>query len=154
LFAHPPCDQTRVGCRHRAHQAHRLQGRQAQGGQVLHGALGREHACGTRLREGGALVKITEHLAKLRKDYSDSTAEVARLEKLAALYPDLRRYEGRWKKFAFCSASVNDKVTDYETRFNCSCCPDSPLEFWPYLETEHGRVYSDPPDFFIGEKSY
>lgn len=99
-------------------------------------------------------MKIAEHLEKLRNEYSDSTAEASRLEKLAALFPDLRRHVGRWSKVVFYSALVNDQATNYETRFNCGCCPDSPLEFWPYLETEHGQVYSDPPSFFIGEKGH
>ena len=36
-------------------------------------------------------------------------------------------------------------------RHNCGCCSDSPLGVWPYIETESGKVYSDPAVFMIGE---
>ncbi len=95
-----------------------------------------------------------EHAAKLRKDAEENAAEAARIEQLAKDFPDLRRHVGRWNKIVYCSKTVNTKVTDFETRYNCGCCSDSPLEFWAYLETPHGRVYSDPPSFFIGEKGH
>lgn len=97
---------------------------------------------------------IAEEVAKLRKESEEHVAEASRLEKMAAAYPDLRRHEGRWEKVAFCSKSVNALVTDYDMRYNCGCCSDSPLELWPYINTDHGKIYSDPPMFFIGEKSW
>jgi len=36
--------------------------------------------------------------------------------------------------------------------YNCGCCPDSPLELWPYMITGEDRVYSDPPCILIGER--
>lgn len=97
-----------------------------------------------------------EHVAKERdeaaKKLAEAEAELARVQKLTQLYPDLKRHVGRWNKVVYCSASVNGLVTDYETRHNCGCCADSPLELWPYLETEHGRVYSNPTGIFIGEQ--
>ncbi len=99
-------------------------------------------------------MSLVEHAAKLRKEASERTTEAERIERLAADFPDLRRHVGRWEKIVYCSKSVNAKVTDFETRYNCGCCADSPLEFWAYLETPNGRVYSDPPSFFIGEKGH
>jgi hypothetical protein len=88
----------------------------------------------------------------LKAEAARKLAEAEHLEKMLITYPDLRRYEGRWKKIVFCSASVNSRVTNYDQRFNCGCCEDSPLEIWPYLETATDRVYSDPPNFTVGER--
>lgn len=96
-----------------------------------------------------------EPLAKKREEAVRALAaiedEMAMTEKLKALYPDLKRHVGRWEKVVYCSPSVNGLVDKYEARRNCGCCRDSPLELWPYLETEHGRVYSYPTGIFIGE---
>lgn len=99
-------------------------------------------------------MRAAEHTEALRKEAREKAEEAEKLEKLTALFPDLRKQVGRWNKVAFCSKSVNEKVTRFDMRHNCGCCPDSPLEVWPYLETEHGKVYSDPPQFFVGENSY
>jgi hypothetical protein len=69
-------------------------------------------------------------------------------------YPNLRKRVGRWEKVAYYSKDVNTVVDRFDLRHNCGCCNDSPLEIWPYLETPIGRVYSDPPEFRVGEKSY
>jgi hypothetical protein len=99
---------------------------------------------------------VIEELAKERdaaaKKLAETDAEITRVQKLTQLYPDLKRHVGRWNKVVYCSPSVNGIVTDYETRHNCGCCRDSPLELWPYLETPHGRVYSSPTGIFIGEQ--
>jgi hypothetical protein len=95
---------------------------------------------------------VPRTIAALR---AESLEKITQADKLAALlgeFPDLRRWEGRWKKVVYYSATVNGRVTDFERRHNCGCCHDSPLEVWPYVETEHGRVYSDPPMFSVGEQ--
>jgi len=91
---------------------------------------------------------IVEKQAEAQKLLTES----ANLTKLLELYPDLRKVSGRWNKKAYCSKEVNSKVTNFDMRHNCGCCADSPLEIWPYLETEYGRVYSDPTDFRTGER--
>lgn len=83
-----------------------------------------------------------------------AATEAERLEKLKQAYPNVKTYVGRWDKKVYCTADVNFLVDQHEKRFNCGCCGDSPLELWTYLETENGRVYSDPPKFVIGEKDY
>jgi len=97
-----------------------------------------------------------EQLAKKREEAAKALAvidaELERVERLKAIYPDLKRHVGRWDKVAYCSPSVNHLVNKYEHRFNCGCCGDSPMELWPYVETHYGRVYSDPTGIFIGEK--
>lgn len=90
----------------------------------------------------------------LRDEAAKLAKEAARIDALAAAYPDLRKHTGRWKKTVYCSKSVNSLVNEMESRHNCGCCNDSPLEVWTFLETPNGRVYSDPPMFFVGERSY
>lgn len=95
---------------------------------------------------------IAEEIAKLSAEAAKKQAESDLLAKMAAAYPDLRKQIGRWNKVVFCSKSVNTKATRFDMRHNCGCCADSPLEIWPYIETEFGKVYSDPPEFRVGEQ--
>lgn len=95
---------------------------------------------------------LLKERAEAEKKLAEINAEIAREEALKILYPDLKRYVGRWNKVGYCSASVNAQCIKYETRHNCGCCNDSPLELWPYVETPHGRVYSSPTGMFIGER--
>lgn len=97
---------------------------------------------------------VREKILLLRKEGQQKLEEAHRLERLLQNFPDLRCYEGRWKKEVVCSKSVNAKVTKYDSRHNCGCCDDSPLEIWPYMEHEGGRIYSDPPCFRVGQRSY
>jgi hypothetical protein len=79
--------------------------------------------------------------------------EASRLERLTILFPDLTKHVGRWNKVVYKSKLVNENANGVETRHNCGCCRDSPLEAWVFLETPAGRVYSDPPMFVIGESN-
>jgi hypothetical protein len=97
-------------------------------------------------------VSLADEILKAEKDAASKLGEIERMKKLAEAHPDIRKYVGRWEKAVFCSKSVNTKVSDYDLRHNCGCCNDSPLEVWPYLETPLGKVYSDPPMFFVGER--
>lgn len=97
---------------------------------------------------------MDKEIEQLRKEAESKQCEAERLAALRERYPDLRKYVGRWNKVVYCSASVNSMVDQYEHRYNCGCCSDSPLELWPYLETDLGRVHSDPPMFYIGERDY
>lgn len=90
----------------------------------------------------------------LRDEAAKLAKEAARIDALATAYPDLRKHTGRWKKVVYCSQSVNSMVNEMESRHNCGCCNDSPLEIWTFLETPNGRVYSDPPMFFVGNREY
>lgn len=95
---------------------------------------------------------IHDDIAGLRKEIDGKRAEADRLSRLAEAYPGLRKHVGRWNKVAYCSSDANPKVTRFDLRHNCGCCNDSPLEIWPYIETPHGNVYSDPPMFRVGER--
>jgi len=91
---------------------------------------------------------------ELEKEVQKKQQELDLLIKRSEKYPDLRRHINRWKTERFCSASLNNRVNDCEIRHNCGCCNDSPLEIWPYIETDLGRIYSDPPCFTVGERHW
>jgi len=98
------------------------------------------------------LSSIPGVIETLEKELNDKQEELKNLRALYTKYPDLKRNVNRWKRVRFYSASVNNKVDKYDCSHNCGCCSDSPLEVWPYLETEFGNVYSDPFCFQVGEK--
>lgn len=95
-----------------------------------------------------------EEIDKFKKEIELKQNELAKLEKLYLAYPDLVKNVNRWKTVKYCSKSVNPIAVDYELKHNCGCCSDSPLEIHPYVNTEFGRIYSDPTGMFIGEDSY
>ena len=100
-------------------------------------------------------LEVPRLIESLLKESDEKKTEADKLKSLFGLFPDLRRYTGRWKKIVFYSKDVNSKVTGYDRRHNCGCCEDSTLEIWPYFESSlHDRVYSDPPCFRIGSKKY
>src|SRR3990172_4201725 len=97
---------------------------------------------------------IAEDINNIISESEKLKQEAYRLQKLAETYPDIKKYVGRWNKIVYCNKTVNNKVNKFDRRYNCGCCGDSPLEIWPYIETEFGKVYSDPPEFRVGNKSY
>lgn len=113
--------------------------------------LGHRHEPSTK---DSSMTTIQDDLAQLSKQAEDSLREQTRLKHLAEAFPDLKKHVGRWNKVAYYSKSVNGKVQRFDMRHNCGCCSDSPLEIWPYLETEHGKVFSDPPCFTVGERHW
>lgn len=97
---------------------------------------------------------ITETIGKLHKEAADKAAAAGKLAALHAEFPDLKKRVGRWDKIAYFSKTANPLVKRFDIRHNCGCCNDSPLEIWPYIETPHGNVYSDPPMFSVGERHW
>jgi hypothetical protein len=97
---------------------------------------------------------VADEIKKAHEEAKAKEAEALRLVNLVEAYPDLKKHVGRWNKVAYYSSSVNTRVTRFDLRHNCGCCSDSPLEVWPYLETPHGNVYSDPPSFQVGERHW
>lgn len=95
---------------------------------------------------------VAEDIAKAKQDSTQRAVEAGRLERLLQLYPDLKRYEGRWKKVAYYSPAVNRVATGVDIRHNCGCCSDSPVEAWPFADTPEGPVYTDPPKFWVGKR--
>jgi hypothetical protein len=101
---------------------------------------------------GKTPAEVAETVAAMRGAAQGLLSEADQLERLMKDFPDLKKKVGRWNKVVFYSRSANTRATGYDSRHNCGCCADSPLEIWPYAETEHGRVYTDPPEFRVGER--
>lgn len=99
-------------------------------------------------------MSVEDTIVKKKKEAEEKLREAEALEARLKAFPDLQRHVNRWNRERFYAKSVNSRVNAYELGHNCGCCSDSTLELWPYLETEHGRIYSDPPKFTIGEKDY
>lgn len=93
-------------------------------------------------------------MKEIEQELSKMTEEAHRLKNLIEMYPDLKKHVGRWGKTVYCSASINGIADNFETRYNCGCCDDSPLELWAYKETKYGNVYTSPTGFSIGERDY
>lgn len=100
----------------------------------------------------GAPGGVQETASALMEVSDRLRAEAHRLGTLAHEFPDLEKRVGRWKKVVFSSAAANARATGFDMRHNCGCCADSPLEIWPYAETPHGRVYTKPAEFRVGER--
>lgn len=99
------------------------------------------------------MVTISGEIDKLKNECNEKLNLAERLSRLVKEYPDLEKRSGRWNKEVYASKTVNGRVDQYETRYNCGCCgDDSPLEVWPYIETPDGRVYSNPPYFFVANR--
>lgn len=100
------------------------------------------------------MTTIQEEADKLLQEASEKLAEADNLTKLHEAHPDLQKHVNRWRKVRFYSKQVNTLATRFDIGHSCGCCNDSTLEVWPYIETEHGKVYSDPPRFQVGEKHW
>ncbi len=97
--------------------------------------------------------EIRKEAAAQSAQASATLAEAERVRALGERFPDLRVEHGRWGKKVFASPAANVIADDFETRHNCGCCRDSPLELWPFVRTELGPVHSSPSRFMIGEMS-
>jgi len=95
------------------------------------------------------MTTAAQKISELNKEVANRSEEATRLKSLSELFPDLCVHTNRWGTQRYVSASANSRVTNYETRRTCGCCVDAPRVAWFYLETKLGRVYSDPPDFYL-----
>lgn len=66
-------------------------------------------------------------------------------------FPDIHIHTNRWKQERLSSTKAIITAEEVEIRHNCGCCPDSPIELWPYCTYEGLRIYSDPCGITIGE---
>jgi hypothetical protein len=99
------------------------------------------------------MTDLKTEITKMESELNEKQTEIERLINLSEIYPDTKKHVNRWKTVRYYNKMVNDKVTNFDMKHNCGCCSDSPLEVWPYLETEYGKLYSDPPCFTVGERS-
>lgn len=97
---------------------------------------------------------IQESIEKLLKNKDTIEKEVLRLNNILIKYPDTMEAIDRWGVVRLKSKSVNSIVTNCDIKHSCGCCNDSPLKIWPYINTEFGKIFSDPCGIVIGEKDY
>ena len=96
---------------------------------------------------------LKQFLADEKKKRNQEVSRVEVLEKLYKRFPSLQRHVSRWNHERFCSPEINPLCMNYEMAHNCGCCPDSPLELWPYAIFEGMKLFASPIPFCIGEKS-
>lgn len=113
----------------------------------------REEEHQKRLAEQTYKASIDGQIEEAKKAINTAQAHLENLRKISVLYPDARLYNGRWRKVQ-CSKTVNGEATEFEYKYSCGCCADAAVQIWPYVDTEAGRVYADPPYFTAGEKGY
>jgi hypothetical protein len=93
---------------------------------------------------------LSNHIDRLKEDISEKQAEVDRLTELSRSFSDLKRFEGIGDNHVvFFSFTANELVTNFVRRRDTS--PEYSVVVWPYLETDLGRVYSNPPYFIVGK---
>ena len=89
----------------------------------------------------------------IKEQILEHEKESIRLQELLKLFPDLHERKNRWKRSFLSSKEVNSQATDVEIGHSCGCCEDSSLFVYPFIETEYGKVFSDPYYFCVGSKN-
>ena len=79
--------------------------------------------------------------------------EIAKIEKILELYPDIKENIDRWSNKKLSSLSINSETDQIYIDHNCGCCEDSPLQVWPYKNVKGIKVFSNPACFMVGEKN-
>lgn len=96
-------------------------------------------------------------LEQKRKTLSDKIKqqkfELNKIEKALELYPDIEENRDRWGDEKLSSPSINVETDSVLINHNCGCCPDSPLQAWPYRMVEGVKVFSKPACFTVGEEN-
>lgn len=93
---------------------------------------------------------IDKHIEVTKKKLAEAQAELEKIERLRAEFPDLETYTDRWKNTRYMATSANPMVNKVEFRRSCGCCSDAGSIAMPYVEFEGHRVYSNPHYLFIG----
>jgi hypothetical protein len=94
-----------------------------------------------------------EHIQKKREEAAKAKAEADGALTLMEQFPDLEINRNRWNRERYSTKEVNSLTTDCDISHNCGCCPDSPLEVWPFVQLGPVKVYSKPARFTVGEKA-
>ena len=91
-------------------------------------------------------------IQKKMDELDEKQKEADRLVALREEFPDLRIVTDRWRRERYVSKSVNARATEVNFKHNCGCCPDSPLEARPYIETMGIQVFSDPDRYCVADR--
>ncbi len=93
---------------------------------------------------------VKSYIDSVEKIIEESEQKISKVLNLIDMFPDISVVTLPGFGRAFSSKLANPRVDNY-IQYSCSCCPDSEIEIRPYLDTEYGRVHSDPPSIIIGE---
>jgi len=96
---------------------------------------------------------IKKRLSDLKDSISKAEAELEQIKILALPFPDLVVKSNKWGDKKFTSKMVTSMAVDFDTGYSCSCCIDSPLYAYPFVEFDGNRVYSNPDSIYIGERN-
>lgn len=89
----------------------------------------------------------------LQEKIKQEEKEIENKKKLLERFPDLEEHRDRWGNIRFISSEINTIADKVFINHNCGCCPDSPLQAWPYKEFFGIKVFSNPTQFFVGQKN-
>jgi hypothetical protein len=82
---------------------------------------------------------------------TNSASELDALGRVEQRFPDLGLHVDRWRRERYMSPSANAICTSVDVGHSCGCCPDSPLEAWPFVVVEGLRVYASGIPYTVGE---
>lgn len=94
-------------------------------------------------------MQIQEKINKIRADIVKSESEIEKLNRIVARFPDAFVSQDRWKNERVFSKIASPLCDKYDWKHSCGCCPDSPVQVWPYLETEFGKVFAAEAPFYV-----
>jgi len=89
----------------------------------------------------------------LLQKIEDQITELNNKKKVIEKYFDISEYTDRWGTKRLSTSAINKEVDCVMIKHNCGCCPDSPLEVWPYKLIDEIEIYSKPAYFFVGEQN-
>lgn len=97
---------------------------------------------------------IQERITELEKKRDDTQAQIECLKRLEAAFPDLKVNINRWGAVRYESDCARPMCNKFDIAHNCGCCNDSPIELWPYYESNGDKIYAGGIPFQIGERYY
>lgn len=97
---------------------------------------------------------IEERIAELQKKKDEIHVQIEALKSLSVAFPDLKVNINRWNTVRYESDCARPMCNEIEIAHNCGCCNDSPIELWPYYESNGNKIYAGGIPFQIGERYY
>lgn len=94
-------------------------------------------------------MQIQEKIDKLKAETLKFDKEIARLKLIVEKFPDAFVAQDRWKNERVFSKTASPLCDQYDWKHSCGCCADSPVQVWPYLETEFGKVFAAEAPFYV-----
>lgn len=90
---------------------------------------------------------------ELKEKLEQQEKKIENQKKLLEKFPGIKEHSDRWGTIRLISKEINTIADEVFINHNCGCCPDSPIQAWPYKEFFGIEVFSDPTQFFIGQQN-